>query len=550
MVTRAGPEAERCLVSDCSDEFLVQGDAFGPEPQQNCLGLIERALAGELPMADRFQALARDLAARDGIFVLARSKGSVTTLFRDGSGLRTLYWAQAASSQVKFGTDPIEVGHAAQGIRRISRPALHEYLRMLDIAAPRSLVAGVHAVEAGVLIAIIGDEVLREEVSTPVGQHLGVDFEAAVNVLEAPLARSVATRLGGASRPAAFLSGGIDSALLCSMAARDRPDLTAVTVGFQENAFDESPVAARIAGHLGIRHEVLRFDRDEILDAFERLSTQADQPFADPTGPVTLLAFERCRERFDVVLDGTGADAAAGAMPPRHVRLAVQWASLMPRVGRLVLARLLRRTPRLAGYSSIVDFEHPADTMLRWQGFTRAEIEALCGEPVSFEDTTFYRTFSRFPRSAHYERYSALMAATPDDRVAQAMRISGLDVRFPFCDRDTERFLRQLPTEFKYMPGQPKRILRALLARYVPRALWDLPKHGFNFPLEGFLRGDGGRIVRDHLAAERWRKHGLLSPEGVEHYAQRFLDGDSRLTFRVWALVVLGAWLQRHDDLR
>lgn len=550
MVTCAGPEAERALVSDGSDAFLFQGDILGVEPQQSCLGLIEMVPASDVPMADQVQALARDLAGRDGIFVLARSKGSVTTLFRDGSGLRSLYWAQAASSQVKFGTNPIEVDLAAQGLRRISRPALHEYLRMLDIAAPQSFVAGVHAVEAGMLTAVIGDEVVREDVSVAAARHPGLDFEGAVYALEESLAKSVAMRLRGSSRPAAFLSGGIDSALICALAARERPDITAVTVGFHDDAYDESPVAARIAVHLGIRHVVMRFDRDEILDAFGRLAMRADQPFADPTGPVTLLTFERCREQFDVVLDGTGADAAIGAMPPRHVRRAIQWASMMPRVGRMALGRLLRRIPRLARISPVVDFEHPADTMIRWQGFTRTEIEALCGEPVSFEDTSFYRTFSRFPRAAHYERYSALMAATPDDRVAQAMRISGLDVRFPFCDRDTERYLRQLPTEFKYLPGEPKRILRALLARYVPRALWDLPKHGFNFPLEAFLRGDGGRIVRDHLAAERWRRHGLLSPDGVEHYARRFLDGDSRLTFRVWALVVLGAWLERHDDLR
>jgi hypothetical protein len=40
------------------------------------------------------------------------------------------------------------------------------------------------------------------------------------------------------------------------------------------------------------------------------------------------------------------------------------------------------------------------------------------------------------------------MASRLDDRVAQAMRISGLTFRFPFCDRDTDQFIRQLPPDF------------------------------------------------------------------------------------------------------
>ena len=36
--------------------------------------------------------------------------------------------------------------------------------------------------------------------------------------------------------------------------------MTAVTVGFDGAAYDEAPVAQRIASHLGLRHEVLRFE--------------------------------------------------------------------------------------------------------------------------------------------------------------------------------------------------------------------------------------------------------------------------------------------------
>jgi asparagine synthase (glutamine-hydrolysing) len=124
-------------------------------------------------------------------------------------------------------------------------------------------------------------------------------------------------------------------------------------------------------------------------------------------------------------------------------------------------------------------------------------------------------------------------------------------VRFPFFDRDTFHFIRQLPRDFRYLPGEPKRILRALLARHVPREIWDAPKHGFNFPLGEFLTARNHELVHRHLLdSEVWRRTGLLSVEGVQRYARQFIAGDRRLTFRVWALVVLGAWLEHHDGLQ
>jgi asparagine synthase (glutamine-hydrolysing) len=249
-----------------------------------------------------------------------------------------------------------------------------------------------------------------------------------------------------------------------------------------------------------------------------------------------------------VVLDGTGADEAVGLMPPRHVRLAVGHASRIPAALRRRTARALRAVPRLAGYAAVFDFEHPADTMSRWNGFSRAEIERLTGEPALLHHAQFFRTYHRFGRQAHFERYSALLNAMTCDRVNQAMAMSGTMVRFPFWQVDTDRFIRQLRTDFRYLPGQPKRILRALLARYLPAELWNLPKHGFNFPLRDFLAADDHRLVHRHLDPARWAAHGLLRAEAVRQFAQRFFAGEDRLTFRVWALVVLGAWLDARRE--
>jgi asparagine synthase (glutamine-hydrolysing) len=486
----------------------------------------------------------------DGVFVLADESGSFCRLYRDPSGLRALYWTRKTDGHPAYATRPMSLEQALHSAPRVSREALHEYLRLLDISSPQSFVAGVHAAEPGTVLTLSANGQERvERIAAPSPMLPIADFDTSVDVLDGMLQRSVAARLVDVPNPAAFLSGGVDSALLCAIASRQRPETIALTVGFDGAQFDETLVASRIASHLKLRHEVLRFGREDLQRAFARLAHGLDQPMADPATMVTVLVLDHCRQRFDAVLDGTGADEAVGAMPPRHVRLAIGFGSLIPFVLRRWLVRGMQQVPALAGYTPILDFEHPAETLMRWNGFTRVEIEELCGEPVSLDHTRFYRTFARYGRREHYERYSALLDAMPCDRLTQSMKLTGMRVRFPFLARDVDRLLRQLPVSWRHAPGQSKRILRALLARYVPRELWDGPKHGFDFPLHDFLAADGFSLVRRHVLDGRWLDANLLRPDVVRRYARQYIAGDRRLMFRVWALAVLGAWLDAHDDL-
>ncbi len=536
---------------DAGDAALAwHGEIYNAPDLARQLGLPpDTPLAQVLLAAWRRWSLAF-LPRLDGVFAIALRDDDRFVLARDPSGLRNLFAIDTGAGEVAFATHLPTLMQLPGVEPRLSRRSLHEYLGFLDIAAPHTIFEGVRAVEAGQLLcwSRVGVDVLPWPAGE-VGGTAPATFAEAVTALDSELQRSVRTRLAGSSRPAAFLSGGIDSSLLCAMAARERGDLTAVTVGFDAAAYDETPIAGRIAAHLGLAHEVLRFSREHYLSAFELLSQRLEQPMADPATPATVLAYQHCRDRFDAVLDGMGADEAVGAMPPRHVRLAVGYAGMLPAGARAALTRLMRAVPGLSGYAPILDFEHPADTMIRWRGFSRPEIEALCGESVSFADTAFYRAFAGFSRHAHYERYTALLNAMPCERLNQATLITAARVCYPFWDRETDRFIRQLPTDFRYLPEEPKRILRAVLARYVPRNIWDMPKHSFDFPLWEFLSAEDFGLVRRYLAPEVWRRANLLSSEHVLRYAQRFIAGDQGLKFRIWALVVLGAWLERHGEL-
>jgi len=533
-----------------NEEFSVAfaGDLFNAAELRRSLSLSDEPDTGTL-LLRCIAAWPADWMQRvDGQFAIVvwRRSPARIDLACDISGAYSVYYARDDAGRVAFSTRLHDLFGLAGIQPRLARRSLHEYLRFLDIAAPNTIYEGVFALQSGSLLTCTRDGVQYEALPSREPEHPALDFDAAVERLDELMHASIERRLRGTSKAAAFLSGGVDSALICAIARRIAPGIETVTVGIGSEHRDLSPVAARIAHSLGLENRILRFDRESSLAAFETFGRQAEQPTADPASTPTLLAFRHCRDRYDAVLDGTGADALACVMPPRHVRIAVEYASLLPKPMRQIVKAGLKRLPVLSGYAAIFDFEHPAEMLIRWRGFTLEDLRLFCGEEVDLEHTHFFRTFSRFPRGAHYKRYGALLAALPDDRLHQGSRMTGLSVRYPFVDRDVAGFMRQLPVNYRYVPGEPKRILKTLLARYVPRPLWDFPKQGFDFPLLDFLTAEHYLVVRRHLDRERWQCRRVLDSNGIAALADRFVSGEHSLAFKVLALAVLDLWLEAH----
>lgn len=475
-------------------------------------------------------------------------------LYRDDSGTHSAYFTQLPSGAVVFSdrlsllvTSPL-VG------KRLSRRSIHEFLRFLDVSAPNTIYEGVFATEPGVLLRVgkhgLRHERTRQHSDTPPLKSLDV----ATDELERKLSAAVAARTSTGGTTVVFLSGGVDSSLICAMAtARKDTRVEALTVGFSESEFDESGVARRVAEHLGVPHHVLSFPMSTYREAFDKLTAGICYPSADPAGVPTLLAFQTAREYADAALDGTGADTLFGVMPARHQRFAVQFGTLLPRPLRRLSARALKAVPTLRGYAPLVDFDDPEEILIRWRGWQRCELESLCGEPVSLAHTRFYRLFSQFPRNAHLQRYSALLGNLPDDRIHQASALTGLEVRFPYFDPRVTEWVNGLDLDLRYHPSEPKRVLKAVLARHIPRPLWDSPKHGFDFPFQNLMVADDCALIRQYLDPSLTGSWGLFDQKQLNAAVDSFIRGDRRSafaeespTFRVWSLVVLFAWLENH----
>jgi asparagine synthase (glutamine-hydrolysing) len=140
----------------------------------------------------------------------------------------------------------------------------------------------------------------------------------------------------------------------------------------------------------------------------------------------------------------------------------------------------------------------------------------------------------------------------PDDiltKVDRATMATGLEGREPLLDHRLVEFALRLPLELRRGALGTKHLLRRVLYRYVPRALIDRPKQGFEVPLAGWLRGEMSGLVDRYLDLARVREAGVLEPAVVERSVRNLREGGATLdrvdVYKVWLLLAFEMWREK-----
>jgi asparagine synthase (glutamine-hydrolysing) len=130
-------------------------------------------------------------------------------------------------------------------------------------------------------------------------------------------------------------------------------------------------------------------------------------------------------------------------------------------------------------------------------------------------------------------------------KVDRASMAASLEVRVPFLDPRVLEFAWSLPAALKFDGWQGKRVLRALIHRYVPATLVDRPKMGFGIPAADWLRGPLRPWAEALLSPERLLRDGLLQVGPIRKAWREHLSGQYDHHTRLWAVLMLNAWIDR-----
>ncbi|WP_293865730.1 asparagine synthase (glutamine-hydrolyzing) [uncultured Alsobacter sp.] len=516
------------------------------------------------------------LAHTAGMFAMGlwdREERSLT-LVRDRLGKKPLHVGEAGGTLL-FGSE-LKALMAHPGLaRRIDRGALASYLRFGHVPGTAGILHGVRKVAPGTLERHGADGRVTVETYWDLaavaarGQARPATGDRVVlaDAAEAEIDRAVRERLVSDVPVGAFLSGGIDSSLVVALMQRHAPGgARTFSIGFDDPRYDEAPYAARIAAHLGTRHTTLPVTAADALAVIPALPTMFDEPFADSSQIPTHLVARLARGEVTVALSGDGGDEIAGGYR-RHAMIAHWWPRLamVPLPLRRLLAGTLQALPpgaieALAGLlpgggrpgnrpeqlrkaASILGQRDARGVYARLVTLW-SEAEAIVASPAlpsPIDDAAEGAGLTLLGLL----RLLDMATYLPDDiltKVDRASMAEALEARCPLLDHRVVEHFWTLPDAALVQGTTGKVILRDILARHVPPALFERPKTGFGIPLGDWLRGPLRAWALDLVEGERADAPEALDWGRLVPAVQAHMDGRADHAHRVWALLMLLAW--------
>jgi len=465
----------------------------------------------------------------NGMFALAlhdRARRRVV-LARDRLGIKPLYVYQDAT-RVAFGSELKALLPLLPTPPALDADAIAQFLENEFLSGEHTVFAGIRRVPPG--HALIIDHALnvqRERYwSLQQLRALDVDMGQAQEAFSALFEQVMREHMRADVPFGLFLSGGVDSSLLCAMLTQmhDRP-IDSFSVGYSvDRRRNELDDARKIARRFGTRHHALEITPDEVRSRIAHAIWSTDELMRDFAVLPTSLLAEKAGQSLKVIFTGEGGDEAFAGYA-RYRKNSLQRS----------LSNLLR--PGVGGFRTRNRW--PADLRKRTYspqlqavagGFRRAQVEAWKDAPPAWSD---------LQRIQYYD----LLAALPDKllvKVDRSLMAWGVEARVPYLDHRIVEFGLGLPDALKVQGRIGKRFLREWGQRHIPGPYLMQSKKGFHVPMQQILRGEFlaqlGQALASNEAIRSWFK-----VDGVKGLieAQQHTGGHSD---QVWGLLQFAIW--------
>ncbi|MCG3167223.1 MAG: Asparagine synthetase [glutamine-hydrolyzing] 1 [Bacteroidia bacterium] len=359
----------------------------------------------------------------------------------------------------------------------------------------------------------------------------------------------------------AFLSGGTDSSLICSIfQEQNTTPVNTFTIGFDVKEFDETAYAGKVAEILKTNHSLTRVGEKEALGIAEHICDFYDQPFAAPSTIPSYIVCKKAREHVTVALSGDGGDElfmgygyynwqqridklnAVGGYPAR--KLASTLLNL--------LGNQSKRAARVFDYSDYEKIWLHIWSQEQYM-FSENEISSLFAEDYKHTTLTGDWRKIRAMKIHPFEQIALFdikhyLADNLLYKMDIASMASSLEVRVPYLDHNLVEFAVNVPLEYKINKREQKYLMKKALRNYLPDDLIYRKKWGFPAPLGTWLQSELSFMIDKYLSKQELEKHGLFNHDFVKKLVSNFRSGETFHYKRIWALIVFQMWFNRYME--
>lgn len=454
--------------------------------------------------------------------------------------------------------------------RETDKTSLWQYLQFNYIPPPHSIFKNVIKMEAGTFMEIHKGKIRQKKYYSipeqpPVNPEK--DYEKAKEKLEELLDNSVQKRLISDVPLGAFLSGGIDSSVIVSLASKHTKHLKTFSIGYKdEPLFDETKYAELVAKKFNTEHTVFKLSNDDLFENLFKTLDYIDEPFADSSALAVNILSMHTRNHVTVALSGDGADELFGGYNKHAAELRVRkkgiveqlvknlnplW-NIFPKSRNSTFGNKARQLQKFSEGMNLSEKER----YWKWASWYDAEdaLKLLANkqrrkeyDSRKIEILKYINTNGDFNELLFTDMHLVLQGdmLTKVDLMSMA---NSLEIRVPFLDYTVVDFAFSLPWEYKINAQTGKRILKDTFRKLLPEDLYYREKHGFEVPLLKWFRTGLKSMITDDLLNEKFiREQEIFNPLEIENLKQKLFSANSGdATTLIWNLIVFQYWWRKY----
>jgi asparagine synthase (glutamine-hydrolysing) len=498
----------------------------------------------------------------DGMFAFAifDQRKRTLVLARDRAGKKPLYYF-CRDGKLAFSSELNALGSiAAFGINYQN---INQYLRYCFTGSSTPY-QDIFELEAGSYITVDIDNLRLQygkwwSILDFYQRPLKSNIHDALEILDSLLNKSVSIRLSSSDlEVGAFLSGGIDSGLITSIASRYVSKLKTFTVAF-DGQYDESKLAELVSRKYDTEHNLIRISFNQLSTDIENILSKYGEPFGDSSAIPSYYVSREAKKYLTVTLNGDGADELFAGYR-RYVPFA--WYDF------LSPERLFRGFFR--NVTSVLPFPDEKQSKYNYiyrlsdlagkdplQSYLSSTVDTFEGyENMLISGENPFNDLNNFVESMNVSQLSGLQKIMcidfeyqlPNDLLEKmdiATMANSLEGRSPFLSKDILEFAPSLNDNFKIKGLTTKYILRELAKKYLPNEIVVQPKRGFEVPLKKWMETDLREMVNDYLSGATFSEEFVKKQFIRELLENKASVAPEKRAKMLWYMLALEIWYRK-----
>jgi asparagine synthase (glutamine-hydrolysing) len=343
------------------------------------------------------------------------------------------------------------------------------------------------------------------------------------------LSKSIEIRMRSDVEVGAFLSGGLDSSIICFLASqytkKRMKTFTLTYLDYFEEKNNDKIFAKKMSKILNTEHYELEIRKKEINSKILSAIDSFDQPFA---GVISSYFLSKLTSKYvKTCLSGDGADELFGSY--KFPRLVSEFNRNLNNI-ELISAKDLSLNINSTNREIFLQKKYSVKNYLNFY-LNKISSQIKCKDSINKSLIMDYRTLLCDQVLSYADMHS--------------MQHS-LEVRPPFLDNDLIEFAFQIPGKQKINKNINKFILKKTFAKYLPKEIIYRKKEGFVMPLEEIFIKNNQKLICNILSLKNLENHNLLKYRKINHLLKNIDSNNFINNNKIWIFYCFQNWWNKN----